>query len=109
MIRDLGDAIEKIHRWLSANDEAKGFSADLVLHQRCMKVGAEAGEVLDAVSITYGQNPRKMVEATLADVSRELLDVAVTALVAWRYINDGDAPEALVDHAMYLLEREQLG
>jgi len=47
-----------------------------------MKIGEEFGEVVAAHIGAAGQNPRKGVSATDADVVTELCDVIITAMVA---------------------------
>ena len=49
---------------------------------RLMKLAEEAGEVMQAYIGVQGQNPRKGVTHTNADVAQELCDVIVTAAVA---------------------------
>jgi len=49
---------------------------------RLMKVSEEAGEVAAAWIGVVGQNPRKGVTHTTADVANELCDVIVAAMVA---------------------------
>ncbi|NJP34143.1 hypothetical protein [Micromonospora thermarum] len=49
---------------------------------RILKVTEEAGEAAAAWIGTLGQNPRKGVTHTTADVAGELADVVLTALVA---------------------------
>lgn len=72
------DDIEALRHWL---DEANGTGQDeLIL--RILKVQEEAGEVAQAVIGMVGQNPRKGVTHTEQDVIGELLDVAITAMVA---------------------------
>ncbi|WKU02846.1 hypothetical protein [Micromonospora sp. HUAS LYJ1] len=49
---------------------------------RILKVTEEAGEAAAAWIGTIGQNPRKGITHTTADVAAELADVVLTALVA---------------------------
>ncbi|MGK5674075.1 MazG-like family protein [Micromonospora sp. URMC 106] len=49
---------------------------------RILKVTEEAGEAASAWIGTIGQNPRKGVTHTTADVAGELADVVLTALIA---------------------------
>ncbi|GII65614.1 hypothetical protein Skr01_56990 [Sphaerisporangium krabiense] len=49
---------------------------------RVMKVGEEFGEAVAAYVGMTGQNPRKGITHSAEDVAGELVDVAVTALVA---------------------------
>ena len=61
---------------------------------RILKVTEEAGEAAAAWIGTLGQNPRKGVTHTTADVAGELADVVVTALVAIASL--GHAPRQVV-------------
>jgi NTP pyrophosphatase (non-canonical NTP hydrolase) len=62
---------------------------------RVMKLAEETGEVVDAYLGWTGKNPRKGVCATRDDVTGELCDVIVTALVAMATITgDSRAAEA---------------
>jgi len=55
---------------------------------RMLKITEEAGEVAQAWIGSFGQNPRKGVSHTQADVQNELCDVIVTAAVALASITD---------------------
>lgn len=67
---------------------------------RLAKLTEEAGEVIAAYIGHTGQNPRKGVTHTSADVVKELLDVAVTALGAVEHITGHDvtALDRLAQH-----------
>ncbi|MGW7001348.1 MazG-like family protein [Streptomyces sp. NPDC054933] len=58
---------------------------------RLMKLSEEAGEVMQAYIGMTGQNPRKGVTHTEADVADELCDVIVTAAVALHLFSDDPA------------------
>src|SRR5690625_6393342 len=58
---------------------------------RLAKITEEAGEVVTAHIGATGQNPRKGVTHTRADVEEELLDVALTALAALEHLRGHDA------------------
>jgi NTP pyrophosphatase (non-canonical NTP hydrolase) len=62
-------------------DESNGCDA-LELTLRLLKVGEEAGEAAQAWIGHLGQNPRKGVTHSRADVAAELADVVLAALVA---------------------------
>jgi NTP pyrophosphatase (non-canonical NTP hydrolase) len=64
--------------WL---DDANGCD-EAQLTFRILKVTEEAGEAAGAWIGTRGNNPRKGVTHSVADVGAELADVALTALVA---------------------------
>ena len=70
--------VDASRRWL---DAANG-TTDQELTCRILKVTEEAGEAAGAWIGVLGQNPRKGVTHTRADVAAELADVALTALVA---------------------------
>ncbi|GIG67734.1 MazG-like family protein [Phytomonospora endophytica] len=72
------DTIRASRRWL---DEANGTELS-ELTCRILKVTEESGEAAGAWIGTLGQNPRKGVTHTRAQVAEELADVALTALVA---------------------------
>jgi NTP pyrophosphatase (non-canonical NTP hydrolase) len=55
---------------------------------RLMKLAEEAGEVCRAYTGMHGQNPRKGTTHTRVDVADELIDVAVSALVALHLFTD---------------------
>ncbi|WP_324608382.1 MazG-like family protein [Streptomyces sp. NRRL B-11253] len=75
--------------WL---DDANGrVEGELAL--RIMKIGEEFGEAAQAYIGMTGQNPRKGVTHTAADVADELCDVAITALTALASVVDN--PEAV--------------
>lgn len=58
---------------------------------RLAKITEEAGEVVAAHIGATGQNPRKGVTHTRAEVEDELLDVALTALAALEHLRGHDA------------------
>ncbi|GII89014.1 hypothetical protein Ssi03_70040 [Sphaerisporangium siamense] len=62
---------------------------------RVMKVGEEFGEAVAAYVGMTGQNPRKGVTHSVEDVAGELVDVAVTALVALHSFTDD--PQAVFE------------
>lgn len=67
---------------------------------RLMKLAEETGEVVSAYLGMTGQNPRKGTCATMDDLTGELCDVVVTAMVALATLT-GDAGQAearLQDH-----------
>lgn len=58
---------------------------------RLMKIGEEAGEVMQAYIGMVGQNPRKGTTHTSADVADEPCDVILTAAVALHQFTDDPA------------------
>ena len=86
--------------WL---DQANGSDTPELTY-RILKVTEEAGEAAGAWIGVVGQNPRKGVTHTHADVAAELADVAMTALVAIESLGL-DAREALNTCAAKVLAR----
>jgi NTP pyrophosphatase (non-canonical NTP hydrolase) len=85
---DLFPVIDDLWQWLeSAQPETAGREGLLL---RLLKLSEEVGEVAEAVIGATGQNPRKGVTHTWADVEAELCDVVITALVTLRTLT----PEA---------------
>ncbi|MFI7024549.1 MazG-like family protein [Micromonospora sp. NPDC049900] len=80
--------------WLDATNG----TGEAELTCRMLKLTEEAGEVAGAWIGCLGQNPRKGVTHTRADVAAELADVAFTALVAIESLGL-DAREVLGDCA----------
>jgi hypothetical protein len=71
-------------------DESNGRSPHETA-MRLMKLAEEAGEVMQAYIGVVGQNPRKGVTHTRADVADEVCDVIVTAAVALHEFTDDPA------------------
>ena len=71
-------AIRQLVSWL---DQKNGLG-DHETAMRLMKLGEEVGETMQAYIGVHGQNPRKGVTHTPADVADELCDVIVTAMIA---------------------------
>jgi NTP pyrophosphatase (non-canonical NTP hydrolase) len=71
---------------------------------RIMKITEEAGEVSQAVTGTIGQNPRKGITHTWDDVTAELCDVILTAMVALTTLTP-DAPKVFGEHLVRVTER----
>src|SRR5690349_20937330 len=78
MENSLFGAVHAAANWL---DEHNGAS-QTELSLRVLKVAEEVGEAAAAWIGATGQNPRKGITHTYADVAVELADVAFTALVA---------------------------
>lgn len=95
---DLWRSVEELYGWLSAN---RVDGPDEVL-LRILKLSEEVGEVAQAVVGVTGQNPRKGVTHTWDDVSAELCDVAVTALVALRTLTP-EARDVFAGHLLSLI------
>lgn len=70
--------IRRLVEWLdTANTRSPHETA-----MRLMKLSEETGEVMQAYIGATGQNPRKGLTHSRADVADELCDVIVTAMVA---------------------------
>ena len=80
-------------QWRTHLDERNG-TGELELTLRILKLSEEAGEAAQAWIGERGQNPRKGVTHTRAEVVGELADVAFTALVALESLG-ADAREAV--------------
>lgn len=81
--------------------------AGMTLPIRMLKIQEEAGEAADAYIGWVGANPRKGVYKKREDLEEELLDCALTALIAWCDVTHGEEPTAaLVRHSEARLERQ---
>lgn len=83
-----------IHRLVDWLDRQNGRSPHETT-MRLLKLVEEAGEVAQAYIGTIGQNPRKGVTHTAADVADELCDVIITAAVALATIAP-DSPDGIL-------------
>lgn len=88
---DMFGDIEAINGWLDAANANAHMTGDDAM--RVLKVSEEIGEFIEALTMANGraaaayigvtgQNPRKGKTHTMADVTAELADIAVTALCA---------------------------
>ena len=77
------EVIRVVDDWLDS-DMSPEYQAQPLAHDwaRITKVCSEAGEVMDALSMSTGENPRKGVCATEDDLLGELGDAACAALFA---------------------------
>lgn len=73
------------------------------LHQ-ALKIQEEAGEVAEAVLGALGQNPRKGLSHTWADVEAEVCDVIVTGMVTLARMNP-DAKAVFEEHLKRIADR----
>jgi len=85
---DLAHGIADLSRWIDAGNQHRDPEA--ATWARLAKITEEAGEVVAAHIGATGQNPRKGVTHSPADVEEELLDVAVTALAALEHLRGHD-------------------
>lgn len=102
--------VAALSRWIDEHPPNAARDREAALWGRVTKVAEESGEVVAALIALTGQNPRKPADGSLADVEKELLDVALTALAAVEHLrgNDGTAMAALDAHAAAVAERAGL-
>ena len=98
---DVWDSIGEIVDWLDTSSTLPPETERLL---RIMKITEEAGEVSQAVTGTIGQNPRKGITHTWDDVTAELCDVILTAMVALTTLTP-DAPKVFGEHLVRVTER----
>ncbi|MGW4808080.1 MazG-like family protein [Kitasatospora sp. NPDC004272] len=84
------DVWEQIARQVVWLDHHNG-TGDNETAMRLLKLGEEVGATMQAYIGATGQNPRKGVTHTAADVADELCDVVITALVALHRFTDDPA------------------
>lgn len=84
-----------------------GFTSEHMRWVRIAKAGEEVGEAIAALVGWEGSNPRKGVTHTKDDVIKELLDVALTGLLATEHLTDnrGEALVLFDEHVATRLER----
>ncbi|MFI2077536.1 MazG-like family protein [Streptomyces triculaminicus] len=105
--------VRAVSQWIDDSPDNRVRDAEALLWGRVAKVSEEAGEVVAALIGATGQNPRKGVSATMGDVERELLDVAMTALCAVAHLHaDDDTPADVMGllqaHVVAVAERAGL-
>lgn len=83
---DVSALVVEISRWIDCSPSYEGVDPEAVLWRRVTKVSSEANEARDALEGMVGENPRKGVTHTRADVIDELLDTAVAALGAVEHL-----------------------
>ncbi|MFJ3220595.1 MazG-like family protein [Kitasatospora sp. NPDC086801] len=108
--RDLGEVLHAVSAWIDASPANRRRNAEALLWSRVGKVGEEAGEAVAALIGATGANPRKGAVGDLADVERELLDVATAALLAVDHLRTragqpGTAMDRLGHHIRTVAER----
>lgn len=96
----------EISDWI--NRKLAGKSSEAIMwHRTVGKLTEEIGEVAEALIAATDGNPRKEAGG-YDDVSKELLDVAATAVLGWAHINGPGGVGALVDHLSHLHKRAGL-
>lgn len=104
----MGEILADVSRWIddAPRNKLNTFTENLLL-RTSVKIGEEKGELNEAIISMLGQNPRKQGGASMEDVQKELLDVALTALGAVEHINgnDGMSIVRLADHIVRVANR----
>lgn len=102
---DIPAALVELSSWIDRGNEHRDPEA--ATWARLAKITEEAGEVVAAYIGATGQNPRKGVTHSAADVEDELLDVAITALSAVEHLrgHDGRSLELLEEKLRRILDR----
>ncbi|MFG3022275.1 MazG-like family protein [Streptomyces sp. NPDC048254] len=98
---------EQIRRLVGWLDEQSPVTGDMAKVMRVLKVSEETGEVAEALHGVMGANPRKGHSHTWDDVHKELVDVAITALIALQTLTP-DA-EKLFDERLQHISARSLG
>lgn len=97
--REAGAELFALVRRSTAWLDATNGDSEAEVRLRILKVMEEAGEVAQAVIGAAGQNPRKGRTHDVDDIARELVDVAVTALVALQSLRYADVAAVVVREA----------
>ncbi|MFI1017565.1 MazG-like family protein [Streptomyces sp. NPDC020965] len=95
-------SVNRLRAWLDENAGEQSERERRLL--RVLKIGEEYGEVAEAVHGALGTNPRKGPSHSWDDVRNELIDVAVTALVALATL-DADGEAEFDARLQYLVDR----
>lgn len=95
------------------NDHNFGRDPEAITWGRVAKVSEEAGEVIDALILATGQNPRKgdaIIDPVdgfdFTNVKKELLDVVCAALCAYEHV-DNHRGRSMHDLHDFILTRKQ--
>lgn len=104
---DIATKLADLSEWIDGSYPEEMIGTELHVRRRTGKIMEESGEVGEAVGGWFGENPRKGITHTRADVLGELLDVAVTALGAYESLtgNTGCSVPALDAKLDMILER----
>lgn len=86
-VRVTTDRLVAVSQWVDTAPANAARDPEALTWVRCAKVAEEGGEVVDALNRATGANPRKGATGSFAEVSKELLDVAFTALAAYEHLN----------------------
>ncbi|WP_327415367.1 MazG-like family protein [Streptomyces sp. NBC_01233] len=97
------DQVDRIRRWLDEN--AGELSERERVMMRVLKIGEEFGEVSEALHGVYSANPRKGASHSWEDVRKELVDVAVTTLVALATLDPEGGGKEFEARLQFLVDR----
>ncbi|MFG2822477.1 MazG-like family protein [Kitasatospora sp. NPDC048365] len=103
MDEDVWQAVAGLNAWLT---EGSSRPPEMQRVLQVLKIGEEAGEAAQAVIGALGANPRKGRSHTWDDVSAELCDVIVSAMVALARI-DPDPAARFRTHLDAVTERSR--
>lgn len=95
------DLLAAISTWIDDSPRYQEAPPELADTWRVIKMAEEVGEAIGALMGAMGENPRKGVTHSRADVEHEILDVATAGLGALMHFHDND-PAA--DVLGYLVE-----
>lgn len=98
------NAITALSRWIDESPANAKRDPESLTWGRLAKVAEETGEAIAAYIGFTNQNPRKGTTHSMADVKKELLDVALTALCAYEHLTDHDG-DSLVEFLSFALSR----
>lgn len=102
------DNLHWLNQWIDQHPVNAARDREAALWGRVSKVGEEFGETIQALIGATNQNPRKGLTHTMDDVTKELYDVALTALCAVIHINPTSDPiERLSAHIERVTTRAQ--
>lgn len=104
---DTAGKIVAISNWID-DSYPSDLGGEVHLRRRINKITEENGEVHEALGGMVGENPRKGVTHTRADVEYELLDVAVAALGALAHMTGENPIVRLREHVDMVWERAGL-
>jgi hypothetical protein len=99
--------ITAISAWIDYSPGYVGLDPEAHNWRRIQKCAQEVGEAFEAYCGTLGENPRKGVTHTTADVEAELFDVALSALGAVEHLNrnDGETMRKFIEHIRSVCDR----
>lgn len=101
----VSERLIELNKWIDSTN--KNRDPEAATWSRLAKIGEEYGETVAAYIGVTGQNVRKGVTHSVDDVAHELLDTAVTALLALEHLssNRGDSLQMMFQHIIELHKR----